>query len=306
MVSQNTMASPGSGTSVAPCSASHTRASPPSWGVVEDLAQRGLRLGSQQRERLLAHQAPPGGVLVVAARRGQQLAGGVQRRPPPQPQLRLGVGRGRGVSGQRVEQGVRPLVGEVADQRHVDARVQHPGADREEAERGEGHHAVAGDVLLLRHVGDHPVDGLADVALAVDLLDERLVDGLVGQQAGRREHPELVVQAHHRVRDLFEDVVRRLVHVVRDDHGGGERGKRHGPLRRTLAHGGQQVEVAEDAVEEVRLLLRVPVERVDVELALDRGELVGEFAQVRRGGVGQDGLQARPATAPGRPAGCRR
>ncbi len=188
---------------------------------------------------------------------------------------------------QRAEQDVRPLVGEVADGRRVDPGVEHPGPYGEDAERGERDHAVAGDVLLAQRLGG-PV--LGDAALAVDLLDERLVDGLVLDDARRLQHPELFVEAHHRLGDLFEDVVGRLVHVVRDDHRRGQRRQRYGPVGRALVQGGQQVEVAEHTVEEVGLLLRVPVERVEVEFAA-LAELVDDVREVRGGGVGQYGLQ---------------
>lgn len=115
-------------------------------------------------------------------------------------------------------------------------------------------------------------------AVLVQLLDERLVDGLVGDQTDRLQHPELVVQAHHRLGDLFEDVVGGLLHIVRDDHGGGQCGQRN-LLVGALVQGGEQIEVAEDAVEQLGLLLRVPVDRVQVQFAALR-ELVGEVGEI--------------------------
>ncbi len=259
--------------------------------VVEHVAQRGLGVRRDQREGLLGGEPALRGALVVTAGGREQVPGGVQGRTGGEPQLGLGLGERLGVVGQRVQEDIGALAGEVADRRGMHPGIQHPGAYGVDAERGEADQAVAGDVLVGERLGGGltgSTRGEGRLAVLVQLLDERLVDGLVGDQTDRLQHPELVVQAHHRLGDLFEDVVGGLLHIVRDDHGGGQRGQRN-LLVGALVQGGEQIEVAEDAVEQLGLLLRVPVDRVQVQFAA-LGELVGEIGEIGGGRVGEHGL----------------
>ncbi len=190
------------------------------------------------------------------------------------------MGGGRREGGGAVEQRVGALVGEVADGGGVEAGVQEPGAQSVQAERGEPHHAVPGDVGL--------VDGRGGLLVGVG--HERLVDRLVLDEADRFQEPELVVQAHHRVRHLFEHLVAGLPHVAGHDHGGGQRGQRHRGVAGALLADGEQVEVAEDAVEELGLGVGVPVEGGQVDLAA-LGHRVDQVVEVGHAGVGEDRLQ---------------
>ncbi|CAM5676949.1 hypothetical protein STENM327S_06775 [Streptomyces tendae] len=187
-----------------------------------------------------------------------------------------GQREGRGA----VEQRVGALVGEVADGGGLEAGVQEPGAQSVQPERGEPHHAVAAEVGL--------VDGGGGLLVGVG--HERLVDGLVLDEADRFQQPELVVQAHHRVRHLLQDLVARLAHVAGHDHRGGQRGQRHRGVAGSVLADGQQVEVAEHAVEELGLGVGVPVEGRQVGLAA-LGHRVDQVVEVGHARVGEHGLQ---------------
>ncbi|CAM5685932.1 hypothetical protein SALBM217S_02546 [Streptomyces griseoloalbus] len=252
-------------------------------GVVQDLPQRGFRGVAHQRQRLLAAQPPQRRTLVRAARRRQQLARRLQRPAPLQPVLGLGVGGGRRVRGGAVEQRVGALVREVADRGRLEARLQQPGAQPVQAERGQPHQAVAGDVRL--------VDGGGGLLVGVG--HQVLVERLVLHQPDGLQHPELVVQPHHRVGHLLQDVVAGLRHAVGHEDGGGQRGQRHRGVARLVLADGQQIQVAEDPVEELRLGLRVPVQRVEVQLPrpLAPGDGVDQPAQVGHARVAQHRLQ---------------
>ena len=197
----------------------------------------------------------------------------------PEPQHHLGTGRVLGVVRDAVEEGVGALVREVADGGGVDPGLQHPFPDAVEAEGGQPDHAVAGDVLVV---------GLGLLAVTAE---QRLVHRQVLDDPDGFEDTELVVEPHHRLRDLLQHLVGRLVHVVGDDHGRGEGGQRHGGRSGAGLREGQQVQVAEYAVEELRLGLRVPVQGVEVDAAVLVDE-VGEVVEGRCGGVGVHGVQA--------------
>ncbi|CAM5261209.1 hypothetical protein SFUMM280S_02302 [Streptomyces fumanus] len=249
--------------------------------VAEDLPQRGLGLGADQGEGLLAAEPAQRCPGVGAARRGQQLPGGGQRLPAGQPVLGLGVRGARRERGGAVEQRVGALVGEVPDGRRVEPGLQQPGPQPVQAERGEPHHAVAG------HVG--VVDGRRGLLAGVG--HQLLVDRPVRHQPDRLQQPELVVQLHHRLGDPLQHGVAGLLHAVGDQDGGGQRGQRHrGVAGRVLADG-EQVQVGEHPVEELRLGLGVPVHGGQVQLALALGHRVDQRTEVGHAGVGEDRLQ---------------
>ncbi len=221
---------------------------------------------------------------VGAAGRAQEFGCGGLRpfRPVPrEPETDLGARGLLRVVRDPVEEDVGPLVDEVTDGRGVHAGLQHPLADAVETERGQPHHAVAGDVLV---VGGR-------CRLLALLGQQRLVHRCVGDDPDGFEDPELVVQPHHGFGDLLQDVVRGLSHVLGHHHGRGEGGQRHGAIGGTGLRKGQQIEIGEHPVEEFGLLLRVPVEGVEVDAAVLADE-VGEVVEGGGGGVRVHRLQA--------------
>lgn len=146
---------------------------------------------------------------------------------------------------------------------------------------GQPHHAVPADVLV---VGGR-------LGLLALLGEQRLVHRPVGDDPDRFEKPELVVEAHHRLRHLFQDVVGGLAHVVGHDHRRGERGQRYGCLTLAAVADREQIQVAEHAVEEFGFRLRVPVQGVEVDRAVLADE-IGEVVEDGCGGVGVHCLQA--------------
>jgi hypothetical protein len=197
--------------------------------------------------------------------------------------LGLGVGGRRRESGGAVEQRVGALVGEFTDRRRLESGLQQAGAQSVQAQRGQPHHAVPGDVGVVQRRG----------GLLVGVGHQRLVDRPVLHEPHRLQHPEPVVQPHHRVGDLLEDVVGGLRHVAGHDHRRGEGGQRHHRPAGFLLADGHQVQVAEHGVEELRLGLRLPVQRVEVEFAgaVLRGDGVDQLVQVGDARVGEHGLQ---------------
>lgn len=184
-----------------------------------------------------------------------------------------------GEVGGAVQQGVRALVRQLADRRGGEARLDQPGAQSVQTERCKAHHPVA------RHV--HVVGG---GRLLGGVRHQGLVDRLELDEADGLQQPELVVEPHHGVRDLFQDVVGGLAHVVGQDHRGGERGQRHRHLAERVLADGQQIQVAEHPVEEVGLRLGVPVQGGEIDLALPVHG-VDEIAEVGHARVGQHGVE---------------
>ena len=93
-----------------------------------------------------------------------------------------------------------------------------------------------------------------------------------------------------RGRLAFVAEVRSLAHVLGHHHGRGQGGQRYRGVRGTRLRERQQIEVAEHAVEEFGLLLRVPVQGLEVDAAVLADE-VGEVVEGRGGGVRVHGLQ---------------
>ncbi len=190
------------------------------------------------------------------------------------------MGRGRREGGRAVEQRVGALVGEVPDGGCLEAGLQQPGAQSVQSEGGQPHHAVAGDVGL--------VDGCRRLLVRVG--HQGLVHRPVGDESDGLQHPELVVQPHHRVGDLLQHVVGGLAHVAGHDHGRGQRGQRHRGVPVPVLADGEQVQVAEHPVEELRLGLRVPVQGRQVDGAA-LGHRVDQVVEVGHARVREHRLQ---------------
>ena len=247
---------PARGTSAAPCSASHTRASPPSSGVVEHLAQRGLGLRArpgtsacwQRSRRSGAPSSSP-------ARGGQQLA--VPRRAVRGRASHSSISAWAAACGESaiaVEQRVGALVGEVADGGRVDAGLQHPGPDRRTGRAGSGGPCRSGR-RPRRRAGS---GALAASLVAASAISASSTGWYSTSPSGSRS------RNWSSSRIIASDTCSRTSSVGSPMSSGtiidaASAGSGTGPVRRAALADGEQVEVAEHTVEEVGLGLRVPV-----------------------------------------------